>query len=471
MRVLKGFLSLLFVLAVSSWVHAQERQIQNWLICGPFLNADLETECFPEEAVTAPKPGDYSGGKLWRNYSFVKEVYDLEEKPAFGYQDNAVGYAYAEINAKEDGWLQLQLGSDDGLKVWLNGKMVLINAAARAVNIAQDKVNLKILKGSNKLLLKINDLSGGWGFAAKVVGLEETDVENLEFNPPALMLERLPLKKVISSSIQAGDEAQFNTRFCVDEDMTTRWSSEHYEPQWYEMDFDGTVEISRVDLYWENAFAAEYKISVSEDGEIWEDAYTQLQGDGGHEIVILDPPRKAAAMRFFGSKKGSEWGMSFWEFEAYGRGPKGGKTFKESLNTVQAEVIKPYPVAKVNATSEQAPNPSKGEDFKPANAIDNNLKTRWGSAFLDPQSLTLDLGEVKKIHQIVLFWETACAKEYSVEISSDNANWETVFSTKDNQGGREVIYFSQPKAARYARMTGTVRKTTWGYSLWEFQVY
>ena len=463
------FTIFLLILPVSS--HAEPRKIQNWLICGPFADAELETECFPNEASLNPKEGDYSGGKLWRRYNFVKEVYDLEEGPAFGYQDYAVGYAYVEVVADKEGWVELQLGSDDGNKVWWNGKMVLVNPAARALGIAQDKVNVKLQQGLNRLLVKINDLSGGWQFSMQLEGLLGTSLDQLRFNPEGILLERLPVKKVRGSTVQGGDEALFSPKFAADDDMTTRWSSEHYAPQWYEIYFDNPVDLSRIDLFWENAFASEYKISTTVDGEHWEDAYIQLQGDGGHEIAMLNTPKKAIAMRFYGMKKGSDWGMSFWELEAYGWAGPGAKSFKDSLSTVESEVAKPYPVVSVTATSEQPPNPGKGEDFVPANVVDNNYKTRWSSAFSDPQSIELDLGEVKKVHQIVLFWETACAKAYSVEISSDKVTWETVFSTQDNRGGREVLYYESPKEARYVRMLGTVRKTSWGYSLWEFQVF
>jgi hypothetical protein len=471
-------LVMIFGLGVSK-IQAEDRPIQNWLICGPFLNADLETECFSDEAQLAPKEGDYSGGKLWKKYNFVKEGFDLEEKTVFGYQDHAVGYAYVEILSKEEGWLQLQLGSDDGIKVWWNGKITLVNPASRGLIIGQDKVNLRLQKGTNRLLIKVNDLGGGWSFAAKLAGLEGTSIENLEFSPEGAFLERLPVQKVRASTVQAGDAAQFDPKFAVDNDMTTRWSSEHFVPQWYEVYFKDLVDLARVDLYWENAFASEYKLSATQDGEHWEDIATQFQGEGGHEIIIINPPKKVTALRFFAQKKGSDWGNSFWELEAYGwpskdvpeGTPSGTPSFEDSLMLLESEIAKPYPVASVTATSEQAPNPSKKEDFKAANAVDNNYKTRWSSAFGDPQEVKLDLGEVRKFHQILLFWETACAKEYSVDISNDDKDWETVYSTKEGKDGLKLIFFDTAKEARYVRVIGTVRKTTWGYSLWEFQVF
>ena len=41
---------------------------------------------------------------------------------------------------------------------------------------------------------------------------------------------------------------------------------------------------------------------------------------------------------------------------------------------------------------------------------------------------------------------------------------------KDGKGGKETFTFKQ-EDARYVRMFGEQRKTNFGYSLWEFEVY
>jgi hypothetical protein len=48
--------------------------------------------------------------------------------------------------------------------------------------------------------------------------------------------------------------------------------------------------------------------------------------------------------------------------------------------------------------------------------------------------------------------------------------WTPIFSTTTGDGGIDSISFA-PVSARYVRMYGTTRGTTYGYSLWEFEVY
>jgi hypothetical protein len=60
--------------------------------------------------------------------------------------------------------------------------------------------------------------------------------------------------------------------------------------------------------------------------------------------------------------------------------------------------------------------------------------------------------------------------EYTIDVSTDEQNWETVYTTAYGSGGTEYVFIS-PVEARYVRMHGTRRATQYGYSLWEFHVH
>ncbi|MBO0881007.1 MAG: discoidin domain-containing protein, partial [Mycobacterium sp.] len=102
-------------------------------------------------------------------------------------------------------------------------------------------------------------------------------------------------------------------------------------------------------------------------------------------------------------------------------------------------------------------------------AVDGNTGTRWSSQFSDPQWLQVDLGATATISQVVLMWETASAKTYQIQVSSDATNWTSIYSTTTGPGGTETLNISG--SGRYVRMYGTQRNTAYGYSLWEFQVF
>ena len=111
----------------------------------------------------------------------------------------------------------------------------------------------------------------------------------------------------------------------------------------------------------------------------------------------------------------------------------------------------------------------QGASWPASNATDGNLSTRWSSAFSDPQWLEVDLGSAQSICQVVIHWETAYAKAFQIQTSTDNATWTPIFSTTTGTGGTQTLNISG--TGRYIRMYGTVRATQYGYSIFEFQVY
>ena len=104
-----------------------------------------------------------------------------------------------------------------------------------------------------------------------------------------------------------------------------------------------------------------------------------------------------------------------------------------------------------------------------ADAVDGNTGTRWSSQFSDPQWLQVDLGQASTISQVVVQWETASAKAFQIQTSTDGTNWTSIYSTTTGPGGTQTLNISG--SGRYVRMYGTARNTAYGYSIWEFQVY
>ena len=62
---------------------------------------------------------------------------------------------------------RLELGSDDGIKAWLNGRVVHSNNAWRSLVAGEDQVAVTLRQGWNSLMLKVNQGGGGWGACAR----------------------------------------------------------------------------------------------------------------------------------------------------------------------------------------------------------------------------------------------------------------------------------------------------------------
>ncbi|MDR3690718.1 MAG: glycoside hydrolase family 3 C-terminal domain-containing protein [Fimbriimonas sp.] len=109
-------------------------------------------------------------------------------------------------------------------------------------------------------------------------------------------------------------------------------------------------------------------------------------------------------------------------------------------------------------------------DVKGNYAVDGDDSTRWSSAFSDPQWISVNLGKATTIDHVVLKWETAFAKTYSIQFSIDGKTWVDAYRTELGDGGTEFVHFA-PVTVRWVRMYAEKRGTEFGDSLYSFEVY
>jgi CubicO group peptidase (beta-lactamase class C family) len=193
--VLSFFLVVLFSLATVH-VHAQQkgygsasytmptsgRYMHDWMIAGPVElgtdhSDDAQQKFFSSDdikliAIDPKKPVQpFSHGTsslAWQWHNSKNDVIDFD---GIFKKDFAAAYALAELKSDKEQNVFLSLGSDDGVRVWLNGSLVHDNWIPRGVNADDDLVALKLTKGSNQLLLKVQDISQGWGFMARILDM------------------------------------------------------------------------------------------------------------------------------------------------------------------------------------------------------------------------------------------------------------------------------------------------------------
>ncbi len=105
---------------------------------------------------------DYQWAVLETEYNSI----DLEEWVKEDI-DFKIGYFWAQIEMTKDRTCTLGIGSDDGVKVWLNGELVHENWLIRGVTEDDDRVRVGFKKGKNQFVLKIQNGEGPWGFCCR----------------------------------------------------------------------------------------------------------------------------------------------------------------------------------------------------------------------------------------------------------------------------------------------------------------
>ncbi|MBN2138085.1 MAG: hypothetical protein JW720_09775 [Sedimentisphaerales bacterium] len=92
----------------------------------------------------------------------------------------AVAYAWAQVEMPEETTAVLGVGSDDSMKVWLNGELVHEHweEDGRAVAPDNDRVSVTFKKGKNQLVLKIQNGGGPWGFCCRLLEADSQGVSS-----------------------------------------------------------------------------------------------------------------------------------------------------------------------------------------------------------------------------------------------------------------------------------------------------
>lgn len=132
-----------------------------WQYIGP-LGATSFDEAHEKSFFNEAEVVDLSGAienKKWAEKDFADgTIHALDQTP------NAAHYLHRTLTVKAATKVELRLGSDDGIRVWVNQKEVLNNKVTRGPAADQEKVTVELKEGENTLLIKISQGGGGAGF-------------------------------------------------------------------------------------------------------------------------------------------------------------------------------------------------------------------------------------------------------------------------------------------------------------------
>ncbi|WP_458248753.1 discoidin domain-containing protein [Streptomyces sp. MAI_2237] len=110
-----------------------------------------------------------------------------------------------------------------------------------------------------------------------------------------------------SSTENAGTPASA----AFDGDAGTRWSSQAADPQWVQVDLGSVTSLCKVDLTWEAAYAKEFQIQASTDGQNWTTLKSVTGASGG--TASYDVSGSGRYVRINGTVRATGYGYSLWE--------------------------------------------------------------------------------------------------------------------------------------------------------------
>ena len=153
--------------------------ILEWMGAGPYQEKGKEAH----DLLISSLPPEQSDSKevKWAKVTKGVRRWDLDFGEIFGNLDNVTGYVRTRIWSPANQAARLEIGSDDGNRVWLNGKMVSEHDGDRSLEPRQDIAKVQLQSGWNELLVKVVNSGGGWGAACRVRQPDGAALEGLKF--------------------------------------------------------------------------------------------------------------------------------------------------------------------------------------------------------------------------------------------------------------------------------------------------
>jgi hypothetical protein len=150
--------------------------VPEWNIAGPFDCAtldDIEKVFPPEEKIDLKQTYKNPDGKLikWEKLKTNPDGY-LDFYTHYGEINHGLAYAVSYVYSPDECKTKILFGSDDGSKIWVNDDLIHENPVYQWSHADQETININMKKGWNKILLKISQSYGWWGFHFRLLDAE-----------------------------------------------------------------------------------------------------------------------------------------------------------------------------------------------------------------------------------------------------------------------------------------------------------
>jgi alpha-galactosidase len=146
-----------------------------WYAVGPFTAAAPYREAFGPET-DSDLDREFGQGRLrW----VKKDGWSDGKVIPLPTVDGSANYMTRDLVASRDTTVTLYLGSDDGIRVWMNGRAVLEHEVDRGCQPNQETLSVSLREGTNQLLLKVNNGGGPTAFYFSLFAFDPDMLWNL----------------------------------------------------------------------------------------------------------------------------------------------------------------------------------------------------------------------------------------------------------------------------------------------------
>lgn len=153
---------------LSAWLHGK----QTWSLYGPFEFKNGENEKVaidqpygPEVDLVSTENEDFAAA---RTVSIASGV-PVNLGEALGKAEGVVGYAHSSFHLEQPQTITFKMGSNDGIKVWIDGEVIHRNLVFRDTHVGDDSVEVPLSSGDHEMVIKIVQGTSSWSFGIEAL--------------------------------------------------------------------------------------------------------------------------------------------------------------------------------------------------------------------------------------------------------------------------------------------------------------
>ncbi len=155
---------------VSEIINRYDGYLTAWEVSGPYFEAGKTAELLFDQAF----PPEHGAADDWRMMPMAhdpNQPWLIALGQVLGGQE-CVAYLRTALHSSTARETTLELGTNDGVKVWLNGELIHALNVGRPLTPGEDKLTLPLKEGGNTLMLAVYQHGGDWAAVARLVDAE-----------------------------------------------------------------------------------------------------------------------------------------------------------------------------------------------------------------------------------------------------------------------------------------------------------
>jgi GH35 family endo-1,4-beta-xylanase len=156
--------------------------LRDWAICGPFSGTKVDEP--PVAPGFVAYPGLYALGHVWLPVETEASGH-LDLKALYPNSPHGTALLFTYFEAPADGVYHLRVGSDDAVRIEIDGRVVHRHDSHRAWQADVDNVRVPLSRGWHRMLVRIVDYGGSWELSVRLADERDQplDVKH-QVNPP-----------------------------------------------------------------------------------------------------------------------------------------------------------------------------------------------------------------------------------------------------------------------------------------------